>query len=69
MRIMKAGGKKRLSPDQAWLLTLPSTGRKKKKKTSSCRHIRNIFLTYTKNHRSCETTNKRTTIFQRMQKI
>ena len=32
MRIMKAGGKKRLSPDQAWLLTLPSTGRKKKKK-------------------------------------
>ena len=27
---MKAGGKKRLSPDQAWLLKLPSTGKKKK---------------------------------------
>ena len=33
---MKAGGKKRLSPSQAWLLKLPSTKKqktKKKKKT------------------------------------
>ena len=59
---MKAGGKNRLSPNQAWLLKLPSTP--KKKKTSSGRHIRNIFLTCTKNHKSCETTNQRTTIFQ-----
>ena len=29
---MKAGGKKRLSPSQAWLLKLPSTKKKKKKK-------------------------------------
>ena len=35
---MKAGGKKRLSPSQAWLLKLPSTKKqktKKKKKNSS----------------------------------
>ena len=40
----------------------------KKKKKQFYIHISNRILTCTENHRSCKTTNEKTTIFQRMQK-
>ena len=64
--MMKAGEKRIYQPNQTWLLKLPSTSEEKKKQFYI--HISNRILKCTENHRSCKTTNGKTTIFQRMQK-
>ena len=58
--------KRSYQPNQTWLLKLSSTAEEKKKQFYI--HLSNRILTCTENHRSCKTTNEKTTIFQRMQK-
>ena len=58
--------KRSYQPNQTWLLKLSSTAEEKKKQFYI--HLSNRILTCTENHRSCKTTNEKTTLFQRMQK-